>query len=239
MLRATPIVFGILMLSGLLMSQTKPAASCDTGSSEIVAAHVDHAVRLDAANPSPDWRKASPATFCTDWQGQKPDPERATTVRVLWSGEALYLQYECHYRELNLFPDAEPNGRRDHLWDRDVAEAFLQPEPSRERYYKEFEVSPNGFWIDLDINPGPLTDLHSGLTRSVVLDQKTMRWVAELAIPMRALTAHFDPHAVWRVNFFRIEGQQEPRHYYAWQPTHTPKPNFHVPSAFGRMRFAP
>ena len=239
MLRASPIIFGILMLSGSLMSQTKPGIACGTAASEIVATRVGSTFRLDAGNPSPDWERAAPIVFCADWQGKNPDPQRATTVRALWSPEALYLRYECDYRELNLFPDAGPNGRRDHLWDRDVAEAFLQPDPSRERYYKEFEVSPNGFWIDLDISPEPLTDLHSGLTRSVVLDQKTMRWAAELAIPMRALTAHFDPHAVWRVNFFRIEGSQEPRHYYAWQPTHTPKPNFHVPSAFGRMRFAP
>ena len=168
-----------------------------------------------------------------------PDPERETTVRVLWSSEVLYLRFECRYRELSLFPDADPNGRRDHLWERDVAEAFLQPDPSREHYYKEFEVSPNGYWIDLDISPGPLQDLHSGMTRSVMLDEKGRRWAAELAIPMRALTAQFDPKAAWRVNFFRVEGREEPRHYYAWQATHTPKPNFHVPQAFGRLRFAP
>lgn len=239
MLRMPLVALAILILSGLIMSQAKPVTACGIASTEIVAAHVDHALRLDAANPSPDWEKAVPITFCADWQGRNPDPQRATTVRVLWSAEILYLSYKCRYRELNVFPDAEPSGRRDHLWDRDVAEAFLQSDPSRDRYYKEFEVSPNGFWIDLDISPEPLTDLHSGLTRSVVVDQKGMQWTAELAIPMRALTAHFDPQSVWRVNFFRIEGQQEPRHYYAWQPTHTPKPNFHVPSAFGRMRFAP
>jgi alpha-galactosidase len=58
-----------------------------------------------------------------------------------------------------------------------------------------------------------------------------------LAIPMKALTVKFDPGAVWRVNFFRVEGPNEPRGYYAWRPTHTPQPNFHVPAAFGSMRF--
>jgi alpha-galactosidase len=58
-----------------------------------------------------------------------------------------------------------------------------------------------------------------------------------LAIPMRALTANFDPAAEWRVNFFRVEGSREPRFYSAWRATKTPQPNFHVPSAFGRMRF--
>jgi len=59
-----------------------------------------------------------------------------------------------------------------------------------------------------------------------------------LAIPMKALTAHFDPAAVWRANFYRIEGSKEPRFYMAWQPTRTSTPNFHVPSAFGKLRFA-
>jgi len=40
------------------------------------------------------------------------------------------------------------------MWDRDVAEAFLQPTGSPANSYKEFEVSPNGLWIDLEIAPG-------------------------------------------------------------------------------------
>jgi alpha-galactosidase len=42
---------------------------------------------------------------------------------------------------------------------------------------------------------------------------------------------------VWRVNFFRVEGAAEPRFYSAWRPTNTPKPNFHVPEAFGALVF--
>jgi alpha-galactosidase len=161
-----------------------------------------------------------------------------TQVRALWSQQHLYLRFECRYRELFIFEDSTPSGRRDHLWDRDVAEAFLQPNPSREHFYREFEVSPNGMWVDLDIFPGGLADLKSGLQRSVVRDKASQVWTAELAIPMKALTANFDPAAVWRVNFFRVEGRKEPRAYLAWQPTNTPQPNFHVPKAFGRLRFA-
>jgi alpha-galactosidase len=163
-------------------------------------------------------------------------------VWLLWTPATLYLRFACRYRELFVFEDSDANGRRDHLWDRDVAEAFLQPDPSRPRYYKEFEVGPNGMWIDLDIAPRDvfpegLSDLKSGLRRSVWLDPEQRTWAAELAIPITALTANFDPAAVWRANFYRVEGPQEPRFYSAWQPTHTPQPNFHVPSAFGKLRF--
>lgn len=220
------------------MKQTDQPPRCSAASAEIVAAYVAHEIRLDAAHPAAEWQGARPVAFCSDWEGENPDPGRETKVRVLWSPRTLNLRFDCRYRELYLFADADANGRRDHLWDRDVAEAFLQPDPSRERYYREFEVSPNGMWIDLDISPSGLADLKSGLKRAVFLDEKSRTWAAELAIPMKSLTAHFDPKAVWRANFYRVEGTKEQRAYLAWQPTNTPQPNFHVPSAFGRLRFA-
>jgi alpha-galactosidase len=119
-----------------------------------------------------------------------------------------------------------------------VVEAFLQPDPAHQYSYREFEVSPNGMWVDLDIFPAGRADLKSGLQRSVVKDEKSRVWIAELAIPMSSLTTKFNPAAIWRANFYRVEGRKEPRTYLAWQPTHTPQPNFHVPTAFGKLRFA-
>jgi alpha-galactosidase len=209
----------------------------DSSLSEIIVNHVSSEIRLDAAHSAPEWQAARPIRFHSDWQGKNPDPALETEVRVLWSPASLYLKFVCRYRELFVFEDSDPSGRRDHLWDRDVAEAFLQPDPSVERRYKEFEVAPNGMWIDLDISPSGLADLKSGLTRSVHVHAPRKIWTAELAIPMRSLTANFDPKKVWRANFYRVEGNAEPRQYMAWQPTHTPQPNFHVPKAFGRLRF--
>jgi hypothetical protein len=245
----------------------------------ITAARVSGEISLDAANPANDWQSAVPIRFSADWQGRNADPALETEVRVLWSPTKLYLRFVCHYREMFVFDDSDPNGRRDHLWDRDVAEAFLQPpdavknahvapdalvrgreasSPDESRaslgragegtrpymayasslkYYREFEVAPNGMWIDLDISPAGLADLKSGLTRSVHLDETHKIWTAELAISMKALTSNFDPHSTWRVNFYRVEGKTEPRKYMAWQPTMSPQPNFHVPGRFGRMRF--
>jgi alpha-galactosidase len=220
-----------------MMSQTTSSSLCSDPSAEILAAPITRTLVLDAAHPDPAWDTATPVAFCSDWQGKNPAQDRETRVRVLWSPETLYLRFECRYRELHVFADSDPNGRRDHLWDRDVAETFLQPDPSQPHAYKEFEVSPNGLWIDLDISPGATPDLRSGMTRSAALDERAHKWTAELAIPMKALTPKFDPGGVWRVNFFRVEGKEEPRGYYAWQPTRTPQPNFHVPGAFGRMRF--
>jgi alpha-galactosidase len=195
--------------------------------------------RCDAEGfPAPaSWERALPLRFSTDWQGKNADPERETEVQLLWTPEILFLRFRSKYRAITVFPDSEPNGRRDQLWDRDVAEAFLQPDRSNLRRYKEFEVSPNGFWIDLDIALGEKHDLKSGLKRRVILDKARKSWTAELAIPMKCLISRFDPVVVWRVNFYRVEGAKEPRFYSAWQPTGTPVPNFHVPEAFGELVF--
>jgi len=242
--------------SALLQFPTMP----ESRESEVIACRVSSEIRLDAANPAQEWQSAQPVRFDADWQGRDSDPALETDVRVLWSPATLYLRFACRYRELFVFEDSDPNGRRDHLWDRDVAEAFLQPDyvalevdhvapdalirGGRDEgvrpymFYKEFEVAPNGMWIDLDISPSGLADLQSGLTRSVQVDERRRNWVAEMAIPMKAITAKFDPSAVWRANFYRVEGRAEPRQYMAWQPTRTPQPNFHVPQAFGTLRFA-
>ena len=231
-----PVALVLILCSQFLMSQ-ETSNPCARTSDAVVARRASHEILLNARKPDAEWQSAAPATFCADWQGRNPDPERQTEVRALWTPKTLYLRFECRYRELFVFEDSDPNGRRNHLWDRDVAEAFLQPDPSQPRYYREFEVSPNGMWIDLGIFPGGLSDLKSGLTRSVWLDEAQHKWSAELAIPMRSLTDSFDPGAIWRVNFYRVEGPKEPRFYSAWRATRTPQPDFHVPEAFGTLRF--
>ena len=182
------------------------------------------------------WAAAPPLRFSADWQGLHADPERETEVRVLWTPEHLHLKFVARYRSITVFPDADARGWRDHLWERDVCEVFLQSDPAHAGY-KEFEVSPNGFWIDLDIAPGEKRDLQSGLRRRVKIDEADRRWRAELDLPMKSLTQRFDAGATWRLNFFRVEGAAEPRFYSAWQPTRTPQPNFHVPEAFGKLAF--
>ncbi|HXZ32700.1 MAG TPA: carbohydrate-binding family 9-like protein [Terriglobales bacterium] len=230
---ATVIVFSSLaiMTNGNRLKTQKIA------SAEIVAVYIDHEIALDAAHLTPEWQRANAVIFSSDWQGNEADSARQTQVQLLWSERNLYLRFECHYRELYVFEDSDPNGRRDHLWDRDVAEAFLQPDLSRGHFYREFEVSPNGMWIDLDVFSGGSSDLKSGLQRSVVINPESHIWVAELAIPLSALTSRFDPSKTWRANFYRVEGPHEPRAYLAWHPTYTPTPDFHVPAAFGTLRF--
>jgi alpha-galactosidase len=219
-------------------STTKVQRNLISSEKTAVAIRMPDAQDADGFPTQSSWELAAPLRFNADWQGRNADPGRETEVRLLWTPNSLFLRFSAKYRVITVFTDAEPNGRRDQLWDRDVAEVFLQPDHSIPTRYKEFEVSPNGFWIDLDISRVEKRDLKSGLRRRVIVNETNKLWVAEIAIPMKSLVARFDPAAIWRANFYRVEGAAEPRFYSAWQPTMTPVPNFHVPEAFGELVFA-
>ena len=181
------------------------------------------------------WESSSLISFCTDWRNQNPDPGRETCVQLLWSPDHLFLRYRCRYREIFVYEGG--NKRRDKLWMRDVAEVFIRPDTEETKHYKEFEVSPNGDWLDLDIFPEGKSILLCDLKSRVSIDSESRIWSAELAIPFECLVPSFNPRDTWRLNLFRVEGVEPNRFYSAWQPTHTPQPNFHVPEAFGYLSF--
>jgi hypothetical protein len=125
------------------------------------------------------------------------------------------------------------------LWDRDVCEIFVAPDPDVPERYFEFQASPAGEWIDLAINfteAERATDFefHSGMIVAALLTggqlfiAMQIPWSTQLPKPQKGDS--------WRVNLFRCVGVGDDR-YLAWQPTYTAEPSFHVPQVFGWLNF--
>ncbi|MEI9983668.1 MAG: carbohydrate-binding family 9-like protein [Aliidongia sp.] len=208
-----------------------------------------------AAAPVLDSRPAEDAVLSTDpdgpfWQSiagivadgdtfGTPRPELHTEIRSRWSAEHLYLLFICRYDRLNLKPDPDPAHETPHLWDWDVAEAFIAGDPAHLERYREFELSPQGEWVDLAIDPQVSRwgdpGWNSGFTVAARIDAKRHIWYGAMAIPWSALT-DAPPKAglELRANFFRIQGPSPDRALIAWQATG--KLTFHVPEAFGVLR---
>jgi len=121
-----------------------------------IALHVSERTDSEGFPPGAVWEKAPAIRYERDWTGENPDPERATEVRLLWTAETLFIRFRCVYRNITVFSDARADGWRYELWDRDVAETFLQPDSADPFRYFEFEVSPNGYWIDLEVSHGKI-----------------------------------------------------------------------------------
>jgi alpha-galactosidase len=203
--------------------------------SQVIALELETPLDKEGLPTPSAWEKAQPAVYCADWRGKNPKPQLETQARILWSHEHVFVQFLCRYRELYVY--SESNCRRDELWDRDVAEIFIRPPEDKLRHYREFEISPNGNWLDLDIDHGEKRILFCDIKSRATVDADIRVWIAEMAIPFSCLTTAFDPGDVWKLNLFRIEGRKPNRFYSAWQPTDTPKANFHVPEVFGELHF--
>lgn len=201
-----------------------------------------------AAPLSPDdfenevWQQCRPEKIAHLWSGEPAPVERHAEVRICWSDEALHVRFVGNQLE-PLVVSAEP--RTDQktlgLWDRDVCEIFLAPDPENPSRYFEFEAAPTGEWVDLGIviaSEGRLTDwdYKSGMVSAATVQEATI--LVGMKIPWSASIPKPSAADVWLINLFRCVGPEAPSRYLAWRPTHTPEPNFHVPEAFGKLTFS-
>jgi len=192
------------------------------------------------------WLKTDRVVFDHDWMGERHFPESATQVASLWTPSHFYFAFWCRYVDLNLYTGEDPAVQKFGLWDRDVAEVFLNPFPQRVNHYFEFEVAPNNQWIDLevDLDKNPTFDhaWDSNFLHATRVDSAARVWTCEMKIPVASMYASsIRPGWECRVNFLRCDGPGDDtqRRFLAWSPTFCTNASdyFHVPSRFGKIRF--
>ena len=146
---------------------------------------------------------------------------------------------------MNLYESKDTSKDYWQLWERDVVEVFLNPQPERLRHYYEFEVAPNNLWIDLeiDLEKAPFNDpkWDSGFEHATQIDAQNHVWTCEMRIPVAAMkgTKPLAAGAEWRVNFFRMDGSGDhaQRRSLSWSPVQSDTHSFHSPWSFGVIRF--
>lgn len=187
------------------------------------------------------WRKAGEIPIEKYWSGEDAPAGRHAKAKLLWSPTALYARFAANQTEpLVISETPNLNGKTKGLWDRDVCEIFVAPDKNQPREYFEFEIAPNGEWIDLGIHQMPDKrevnwDYHSGMQSSAKI--KTDKIIMAIKVEWKALGKTPKAGDIWLGNLFRCVGSGDTRGYLAWQPTRTPEPAFHVPQAFGEFEF--
>ena len=190
------------------------------------------------------WKGAHWAEFSHSMSGATNYAAQATRVASLWTETYIYFAFSCRYDALHVFEGEDVSKERWELWNRDVAEVFLNPQPERQLHYYEFEVAPNNQWIDLEITRGekPNHDAswNSGFAHATRIDAKRHIWTAEMRVPLKTMgVTEVKPGTEWRANFFRAAGKgaDTQRMFLAWSTIPEGK-TFHVPSRFGTLRLA-
>lgn len=187
------------------------------------------------------WKKAAEISIEKYWSGENAPVGRRFRAKILWSETALYVRFEANQSEpliISETPNLHTKTRG--LWDRDVCEIFVAPDKTAPRKYFEFEIAPNGEWIDLGIFQKPderITDFEyvSGMQSAAKIEKDKI--IMAMKIEWKAFGKTPKADDVWLGNIFRCVGIGETRGYLAWSPTETNSPNFHVPEKFGEFEF--
>jgi Carbohydrate family 9 binding domain-like len=196
---------------------------------------------LTADPRAPQWRDVE-GVFAENGPHGELVPVHRTEIRSVWTPRNIYFLFICPYQELHLKEHPSRTTETNELWNWDVAEVFVGSDFQRITRYKEFEVSPQGEWVDLDIDRvHPLPEggwlWNSGFASQARIDRERKIWYAEMRIPLSSIDTR--PPAAglqMRINFYRCQGPEPGRKFIAWQPTE--EANFHVPKAFGLVTLA-
>jgi hypothetical protein len=209
----------------------------DDGPIESIEAREDVALTTDPAVAF--WREARPVYAEKGRHGETLSRYR-TEIRSRWTKRNLYFLFICPYEKLNLKPSPSISSETFQLWDWDVAEVFIGSDFDNIRKYKEFEISPQAEWIDLDID---LAKPHhedgwvwnSGFVVAARIDSLQKIWYGAMRIPFSALeNGPAAADQTFRINLFRSQGPPPNRTQVLWRPTMSN--TFHVPEQFGLLR---
>jgi hypothetical protein len=191
------------------------------------------------ADPSlPFWQQAPVVKMQRDIDGKRVS-KFAGEARIRWTKNNLYILITCPYETLYLKPDPKTSEETNELWNWDVAEAFIGSDFNDIKKYKEFEVSPRGEWVDLDIDlKKPRHEdgwvWNSGFEVAAETDANNHIWYAAMKIPYSALDSR--PAAAGnklRLNLYRSQGPADNHFEVTWQPPKTK--TFHAPEKFGTL----
>jgi hypothetical protein len=228
-------VLGILALTRTLRSAGDTAT--------IFSIHAPTESTITADPGSSFWKPVQGVFANQDTMGN-PVTKEVMEIRSRWTQDNLYLLFICAFDFLYLKPDPNPAQETNRLWNWDVAETFIGDDFKDINRYKEFEVSPQGEWVDLDIDRDKSGGSpegwrwNSGFKVKARIDNARKIWYAEMRIPFQSISRNpAMPGLQLRINFFRTQGSGPNRLLLNWRPTHAR--SFHVPAAFGLLQLAP
>jgi len=186
------------------------------------------------------WKKIKGVFAGRGPQGE-PVAGHRTEIRSRWTAKNLYFLFICPYEQLFLKANPSTTSETNFLWKWDAAEVFVGADFEHIRHYREFQVSPQGEWVDLDIDldhsdPARRWLWNSGFQVKARIVRDAKIWYGEMKIPIASIDSRPPgPGNEMRINLYRIQGPPPERKFIAWRPTGSA--SYHVPEAFGKLRF--
>ena len=170
----------------------------------------------------------------------------AVEFRAAHAGNRLFVHYRI--TEQSVRAVAPHDGGR--VWEDSCCEFFVQP--ADDGLYYNFECNCAGTLLLNCGKPGDRTPAPKAVMEQVLRWSSLGRepfgersggpfhWELALVIPVNAFFRHsvesLDGKEM-RGNFYKCGDLLPVPHFLSWNPIHLPKPNFHCPEFFGKLKF--
>ena len=207
----------------------------------LLSYHAEKAVEPTADPESAFWQGIRGVVIDKSVLGPAVPMYRAE-VRSRWTSEFVYFLFIGPYQKLTLNPDPDTIKETYRLWEKDCFEVYLGADSAHPNRYREFQMSPQGEFLDLDIDstrakPGFNGEdkWNAGMMVKARIDEKNKIWYGEMRIPIAAVDGRpAQAGHEMRINLFRQDGAPPDRIFLAWQPPGVWNP--HHPEKFGILR---
>jgi hypothetical protein len=206
------------------------------------------AIIVDGLLNEPAWQDAQKVQLRnSDTDEAVTDTTFSTSAFTSYDDDNLYIAFICNDRDIY----SSFTNRDQHLWEEEAVEVFIDVDDEPNTYV-EIELSPNNVLFDsyivhpmnIDIEETSKFDL-PGIKTAVSVNgtlnfrtDEDKSWTAEIAIPFSNIMKSFNSDilkaAKWKINYYRVDRDDDGPTHYAWSPT---MGRFHKPSVFGKLVF--
>ena len=204
----------------------------------------------DTAWEKPPWRKIL-AHGIQNHMGETPDHFPRAEVKIAYDETSISLMF----RVADRYVRAVAVAHQDNVCQDSCVEFFFTPDSDLSKGYFNLEMNCGGTML-FHFQPGqgkgriiiPTTDCsrikvaHS-LPKIIHPEiRESVTWTVAYSIPMALVEKYCaiippGPQVEWRGNFYKCGDRTSHPHWLTWAPVDFPKPNFHLPRAFGILEF--
>ena len=207
-------------------------------------------LKIDADWDKKEWKKIPAAVIC-NYMGTIPEFKPEAQVKMMYDTDNIYVIFKVNDRNVRSITN-KINGP---VWQDSAVEFFFSPDSDLPLLYFNLETNCGGTPL-LHYNVIPrkeskrlteeeISQIEIAHSLPEINDpeiKEPVTWTLEYRIPMALLEKYSkvsrpSKGVEWRANFYKIAENSSNPHYITWSKIDRPKPDFHVPQAFGRLIF--
>ncbi|HOW18141.1 MAG TPA: carbohydrate-binding family 9-like protein [Phycisphaerae bacterium] len=244
----------LLLLAALAGCASTPpggARAVDRHPRTYVVSRLSEPMTIDADWDKPAWKHVPPLEL-TQFMGERPEHFPRTQARLVYDDEAIYVIFRVEDRYVR----AVAQKHHDAVCRDSCVEFFFTPGDDTAAGYFNMEMNCGGTtYFDFQVIPRknaiPIAPADLERVRIAHVLPKIVEpeiagpttWTVEYRIPFDILPRYYPgakkpaPGVTWRANFYKCGDDTSHPHWLTWSYVDRPKPDFHVPSSFGTLRF--